>query len=120
MVIKEKPEFVYTGQKDTYKVKWYNTNIPNTIPEEKNGAILFIIVLDDVRINYYNSNPLKVEEYVKKRIEAKGRGADAFGRARVFWRDIKTGKEHLCLIVDKNVHRYYEPVERFKHGREGF
>lgn len=120
MVVKEKPQFVYTGQKDSYKVRWFDLKWTDYKPEERYGAIFFIIKVNNERIHCYYNNPLEVIETAKKKIYARGRGADAYGKATVWFKDLNSGKEVLCATVEKNVHRYYEPVERFYHGKGGY
>lgn len=115
MIIKEKPQFVYTGQKDTYKSRWLNLKWSEYKPEERYGGIFFIIQTGNERIHCYYKNPLDVIEAAKTKIYAKGRGADVSGKATIWFHDLNADKEVMCAVVEKNIHRYYEPIERFNH-----
>lgn len=115
MTIQEKPQFVYTGQKDNYKVKWLDLKWTDYRPKEKYGAIFFIIKVNNERIYCYLKNPFEIIEVAKKKIYARGRGANAYGKATIWFEDLNTNKEILCAIIEKNVHRFYEPITRFNH-----
>jgi hypothetical protein len=109
-----KTEFVCTGSKNEYTVKFYNTNSNILAETNQSGSIHYIIMLDNCRIDTYFSNPSQMITYAKKAIYAKGRGKFSEGKARVLVVDERTKKEVLAAIVEKLTTRYFEPVNRFK------
>lgn len=119
----EKPKFVYTGQKEEFTIKWFNTNIPNTKAKlDKNGNFILTIVIDNGgRTTNHFKTPMDAIEYAKKKIIVKslnGQRKYAEGKARILWIDENTNKEYGAAVVIKNVKRYYEPVSRFNHNKE--
>lgn len=119
----ETPKFVYTGQKEDFTVKWFNTSIPNAKAKlDRNGKFILIIVIDNYgRIEGHFNSPLDAIEFAKKRIEVKSLPKQrkyAQGKARILWIDENTGAEYDAAVVIKDVKRYYEPVSRFNHSKE--
>ena len=116
MVLVEKPKFVYTGEKVQYREQWYNQN-KNYIAETNSaGTIHWIIKTGGERIDYYG-NPSRLIEHVRRRVavHTTNNRANSAGTARVYIKDVSSDEEVMVLIVEKMVHRYYEPVERFNH-----
>ncbi len=119
----EKPKFVYTGEKANFKVKWFNTSVPNAKAKlDRNGKFILIIVIDNYgRIEGHFNSPLDAIEFAKKRIEVKSLPKQrkyVQGKARILWIDENTGAEYDAAVVIKDVKRYYEPVSRFNHSKE--
>lgn len=122
-MIKEKPKFVYTGEKEEFTVHWLNTNKKDLKAKlDKNGKFIAVVVVDDYgRIEGHYSTPMDAVEYAKKKIltkSLKGQRKYAVGKARVLLIDETTGKEFDVAAIIKNVKRYYEPVSRFDHSKE--
>lgn len=118
MTIHEKPDFVYTGQKDFFDVKFYNSEKKAKL--DSYGNYIAFILLDNSRIDVLMRNPLSIVEYAKRKIVAKGkRGArNAYGNCKIFFIDEETGKDFTAATIDMQRTRYYEPIERFNHEKD--
>lgn len=108
-----KMKFVYTGEKSTYITKWHNTNVD--AERNSSGLIHWIIKKGGERVDVYSNDINYIVEYAKRSVYARGAGANVEGNVRVYIRDAVAAQEILALTVKKWVHRYYEPVDRFKH-----
>lgn len=117
MIVKEKPKFVYTGAKVQYREQWYNQNKDYVAETNSAGAIHWIIKTGGERIDCYYGDPNRLIEYVRRRVAVYtiGSRANSTGTAKVYIKDVNSGEEVMVLVVEKSVHRYYEPVERFNH-----
>ena len=116
MILVEKPKFVYTGEKVQYREQWCNQNKDYVAETNSAGAIHWIIKTGGERIDFYD-NPSRLIEHVRRRVavHTTGSRANSTGTARVCIKDVNSGEEVMVLVVEKLVHRYYEPVTRFNH-----
>ena len=117
MVLIEKPKFVYTGAKIQYREQWCNQNKGYVAETNSAGTIHWIIKTGGERIDCYYRDPNRLIEHVRRRVavHTTGSRANSSGIARVYIKDVNSGEEVMALVVEKIVHRYYEPVERFNH-----
>lgn len=117
MVLVEKPKFVYTGAKVQYREQWCNQNKGYVAETNSAGTIHWIIKTGGERIDCYYGDPNRLIEHVRRRVavHTTGSRANSSGIARVYIKDVNSGEEVMVLVVEKMVHRYYEPVERFNH-----
>lgn len=115
MVIHEKPDFVYTGQKDFHEITYYN--VSKTAKMDDHGNFIAVILLDNCRIDIKMKTLSVIIDYAKKKIVAKGkRGArNAYGKCKILLVDEKSSVEFTAAVINLQRTRYYEPINRFEH-----
>lgn len=101
----ENNKFVCVGKDESYRVKWGRINGK---PKMEFNQICFTILTPIERIDCHFASPIQAVEFAKRKIYAKGRGANASGSVKVIWYDTEdNNSEQLLATIEKNIHRRF-------------